>query len=149
MPKRKMSCKQPRCGDPAEIMGYCRAHYDEHLEDERLRGEAVRALHSGLIDGHVLANDTLRTELLAIQKWWRVACDAVNYDRDDTVLKDEAPYALEWCISLAKEIVLADEALLKGDRPDHSLEYTKAWVYDRFSNLEAGLMSNGVKRPER
>jgi hypothetical protein len=130
-------------------MGFCQKHYDEHSADERLRDDAVRLLHSSLLDDRQLVSSVLRNELSVVQKWWVLACDATNRHRTDTILKDEAPYALDWCISLAKEIIIADRNTRKGERVGNSLEYTRSWVLDRFSNLESGLMSNGIKRPEK
>jgi hypothetical protein len=63
------------------------------------------------------------------------------------VLSDEAGYAIEWSIALAKEIVDAEIAFRNGAVPSYSLESTREWVWDRFRNLEKGLMSNGIKRP--
>jgi hypothetical protein len=67
--------------------------------------------------------------------------------RKDEVLSDEAEYAIEWCIALAKEIVDAEIAFRKGTPSSYSLESTREWVWERFHNLEKGIMSNGIKRP--
>ncbi len=61
----------------------------------------------------------------------------------------EAAYAQEWYIALAKEIVSAERAVRSGRETDFMLEHTSKMVYERFNNLEKGLMSNGVPRPER
>jgi len=59
---------------------------------------------------------------------------------------DEAEYATEWCIALAIEIVDAELALRDGRAVSNSLADTRAWVWERFNNLEAGLNSNGRPR---
>jgi hypothetical protein len=60
---------------------------------------------------------------------------------------DEAEYALEWCIALAQEIVAAEYRLRNGlGISDLRLDFTRRWVWERFSNLEAGLRSNGLTR---
>lgn len=86
---------------------------------------------------------------MAIRKWWFKACDAINYGRSDPILRDEAEYAAQWCISLAREIVIAERAYKAGEAPSHMLEHTLEWVGERFGNLEKGLMSNGVARPNK
>jgi hypothetical protein len=62
-------------------------------------------------------------------------------------LKDETKYAIDWCIALAQELVDAERASRTSAPFDPTkLEYTRQWVWERFGNLERGLMSNGVKR---
>ena len=116
---------------------------------DRRRKAALDALHKSEIEGRPPENAELRDELFRIQKWWYRACDAVNYAREDEVLLDEAKYATEWCIALAQEIVDAEIASRNGQPIPISLERTRDWVWDRFLNLEKGLMSNGVNRPNR
>ncbi len=148
MRKKLPQCKKPRCDELAEIGGFCQMHYDEHLEEERLNSLAVQTLHGG-VHAYVITDSNLRDEFHKLQRWWSTACHAVNIQVKDTILMDEGRYAVEWCISLAKEIILADQALKAGKAVSPSLDYTRGWVWDRFSNLEAGLMSNGVMRPEK
>jgi hypothetical protein len=74
-------------------------------------------------------------------------CHVLNHNATDDALADEAEFAKDWCIVLAEEIVLSEKAYLNGDnksRPE--LQYTRDWVWERFRNLGAGLMSNGVRR---
>ena len=60
--------------------------------------------------------------------------------------REEADYALEWCIALARELVAAELAIREGQEPGFSLETTRAWVWERFRSLKAGLRSNGLPR---
>ena len=91
---------------------------------------------------------SLRNQLFAIRKWWFRACDALNFDRKDSVLQNEAEYAMEWCIALAREIVAAERIVKEGGQPSYMLEHTAKWVYERLANLEKGLKSNGVALEE-
>ena len=144
--KKQPVCHKDHCNEPPHSGGLCREHYERHIKNEKSREEAIEALANGYIDGVSLTNHNFREQLLEIRKWWFKACDALNYGRTDTVLKDDAQYAVEWCISLAKEIVAAERAFNAGQQPSYMLEHTSSWVYERFSNLEKGLMSNGVAR---
>lgn len=109
---------------------------------------AAFTLH-GNVHAYAIADNNLREEFSQLRRKWDAACHSVNYQVEDPVLRDEAKWAVEWCISLAREIILADQALQAGKAVSASLADTRRWVGERFSNLEAGLMSNGVKRPER
>lgn len=115
------------------------------MEKSKLRNEALDALHKGIIDGQFPENPELREELWKIRRWWSRACDAVNYERQDPILQDEASYAVEWCIRLAEQIVEDQRTLARGAKPGFS--FTRQWVWECFENLEAGLRSNGTNRP--
>lgn len=58
----------------------------------------------------------------------------------------EAEYAIDWCISLARELLDAEDAIAMGKKASSSLEITRAWVNERFENLESGRVSNGLPR---
>lgn len=146
MTRPPLSCSKKGCSKPLYLGGLCKCHYDEGARREQRRDAAVRTLHSGTVDGRVLNNEELRAELLRLLTWWHRACDAVNYGRKDPVLRDEAEYAVEWCIALAQEISDAELAFRNGENPTPALAATRVWVWDRFRNLEAGLMSNGIER---
>ena len=147
--KKQPVCRQYRCDKPPLSNGLCHEHYEIHKHNEKSREEALEALHKAHIDGALPTNTSLREQLFQIQKWWFRACDSLNYNRKDPVLLDEAQYALDWCISLAKEIVAAERAINSGQEPSWTLEHTSNWVYERFHKLEKGLMSNGVVRPAK
>jgi ATP:corrinoid adenosyltransferase len=144
---KKRTCGKFRCSNPAYMFGLCKEHYEKAEEDKRRREAALQAFHFTLIDGSLPKSPELREELFQIQDWWRRACDALNFGRKDEVLLDDAEYAVEWCIALAKEIVDAEIAFRNGSAPSYSLESTREWVWARFHNLEKGLRSNGLNRP--
>ena len=146
MAKKKKTCSKFRCDNPVYMFGLCKDHHEKAEEDKHRLETAIQALFFSVIDGSLPKNLELREELFRIQKWWHRACDAVNFDRKDEVLLDDAQYAVEWCIALAKEIVDAEIAFRNGTPPSYSLEDTRTWVWERFHNLEKGLMSNGLKR---
>lgn len=147
--KRQDVCAKWRCHKPPFLGGLCKEHHQQDQQETQRRHDAADALHRGVVDGSVFQTDALRQELDRLRKWWYTACDAVNYSRPHSVLKDEAEYAVEWCIALAKELVDAERAARLGRLEVHySLEYTREWVWERFNNLERGLMSNGIARPE-
>ena len=103
-------------------------------------------LHTGTIDGNVITNEELRIEFFKLQTWWTKTCDAMNYGMFKEVFFGEEQYAIEWCISLTEEIVEDELAFRQGKEPTSSIQITRKWVWDRFENLEKGLMSNGISR---
>ena len=143
------SCQKSRCSETAEIMGFCRQHYEEYAEDAKLRDEAVQALHRGTLDNDLFKKIELSDEFSRLQKWWFRTCDSLNYSRKDPILGDEAEYSKEWCISLAKVIIREERAYRGGDLNKQEWDSTRDWVWERFRNLEAGLMSNGISRSSK
>lgn len=146
MRKKRHVCSVRDCDEPPHLGGYCKEHHAERSAQAELRDAAVRALHTGAVGERLPADGELREELQRLRAWWDRACSAINYQRRDPVLLDEAEYAAEWCIRLAQEIVIAEQAIAIGQKPTYSLEHVRTWVWERFANLEAGLKSNGVKR---
>lgn len=134
------------CTEPPHSGGLCREHNDERIHKNRRRDAALNALHTGAVEGRLPDDPELREELQRLRTWWERACFSINHQRENEILKDEAPYAIEWCISLAVEIVAAETAIRQGNNIPHTLQATRGWVWERFSNLEKGLMSNGVER---
>ena len=148
MPKRKSVCRAPRCNKPPYSGGLCQKHSEEETIREERRRVALDALEKGVVGERLPDAPALKEELLRLRVWWFRACDAVNGQRSIGPLPlDEAEHATGWCIALAQEIVDAELALRSGQKPNDRLEYTREWVWDRFKNLEAGLMSNGIPRP--
>lgn len=145
---RIRECAKADCGEAPYLGGLCEKHHKEKLQEEKRREAALHALHFGKIADRLVENEELRDELARLRQWWFKTCDAVNNNRKDTVLKDEAEYAAEWCIALAQEIVDAELAFRAGSNSpsNYSLVATREWVWQRFRNLEAGLMSNGIQR---
>jgi hypothetical protein len=150
--KKIRECREYRCTEPPYRDGLCEEHYEENKSKQLRHDAAVNALHMGIIDGRVLDNQELRGELLKVRKWWDRACRSVNYNVEDEILRDEAQSALEWCIAIAQEIIDEELAYRSDNSKSFSKEISKeikriAW--ERFENLEAGLMSNGVARQSR
>ena len=140
-------CSMLNCNRDALLGGLCKDHHDES-EQRRLRREAaLRALHAGVVDGKQIEDATLRDEFFRIRVWWFDVCRSIQNSRDvGHIPLDEAPYAVEWCISLVQEIIDADGAIRIGKRVSDKLEGTRFWVWGRFENLQKGLHSNGTPR---
>ena len=146
MVNRKHECRRSDCTNLPHLGGLCKQHHEEDIEKREKRKVATAALTSQAIDGRLADNPELRTEMARLSKWWHRACDSIRAERMDEILQDEAEYAMEWCISLAQELVKAERAHRLGESMPSSLGYTRESVWSRFANLEAGLRSNGVKR---
>lgn len=141
---KKNICRQEHCDKEPYSLGFCEEHYQILDQERKLRTDAIHALHTAQIDGELPTTTELREQLFEIRSWWSKACDSINHQRIDPILKDEAADASEWCIALTKEIVAAERANKSGQPPNNKLLHTNKWVYDRFNNLEKGLRSNGV-----
>jgi len=147
MKKKKKICSVSGCCDDPYLGGRCKKHHIEHSHRAECREKAVHALHTGLVDKCLPGDPDLRNELLRLRKWWDRACHSVQTQHDvDFMPFEEAEYALEWCISLAQEIIEAELGLRTGKTASDSLAATRYWVWDRFKNLENGLHSNGLPR---
>ncbi len=146
MGRKKSVCFEYRCDEPPYMGGRCTEHYEQHRQKLQDREDAIEALNNVKVDGSNPTGPSLQERLFDIRKWWFRACDSLAYRSPDSVLRDEAEYAQEWCITLAKEIVKAERAFRLGKGPDFLLEHTSNLVYERFRNLENGFMSNGVPR---
>lgn len=143
--RKQFECRKDGCFEPPYLGGLCKDHHEEHDIQENRRQTAIEALHHGKINDIYLGEE-LRNELDKVRKWWRRACDAVNYRREDEILRDEAEFALEWCIALAQEVVDAEVLHRDGKLFPQSFSFQQTWVWERFENLEKGLGSNGVER---
>lgn len=138
MVKAKLNqCMEKGCEKPRFAGGFCEEHFEAQTKQAHLRTEALNALHSGRIDGALPTNDELHGVLTDIRKWWDRACRSINHKIPDPVLNDQAEYALSWCQSLATEIVLSERNFKNQLPPTDDLEHTKAWVFQRISELEA------------
>jgi len=148
MRKWKMRCKVAGCEKPPYRGGLCEQHHREDEAKSRRRNEAVDLLFQSVVDNEVLRTPELREELDRLQRWWQRACWEMRSPGTDTVFGDEAEFAFEWCVILAQEMVEAERAARSGNSATSPhLENTRQWVWERFRNLEGGLMSNGVPRP--
>jgi len=147
--KTQRFCRKRNCREIPLLNGFCKAHHEEDLARRELEDDAVQLLHRSTINEQGISEPTLKAELTRIQKWWERACSAINSERSDPILRDETTVASEWCIALAKTIITSERAHRKGTPDFHDFEMTREWVWDRFNNLEKGLMSNGIPRPQR
>jgi hypothetical protein len=143
----KMCCKATGCHKPPHLGGLCEQHHREDQAKARRRNEAVDLLFQGIVDNDALRTAVLREELDRMQRWWERASRELRSPGTDAVFGNEAEFAIEWCIILAQEMVEAERAARNGNSPTSSqLESTRQWVWERFRNLECGLLSNGVPR---
>jgi hypothetical protein len=144
--KKRHECSAYRCSESPYRNGLCEAHYEENCKKSLRRNAAVNAFHLGVIDGRLAATQELREEFVKIKRWWDRACRATNNNFEDEVLCDETEYALEWCIAIAQEIIDEELAYRLGRVGNPLSKEIKKIAWERFDNLEAGLMSNGVPR---
>jgi hypothetical protein len=93
-----------------------------------------------------LPEGDLRAELWRVRDWWHHVCSAMMVNREHAVLRDETEYAMYWCIELAA-LIIEDQRCVGGDANVRTLQYLPVELWQRFANLERGLMSNGVARP--
>lgn len=146
MAKRRKECAKYRCRETAVIGGLCQPHFDER-EKRRVRDDAAtQALNTGCIDGRYLPEGELRDEFWRVRDWWHEVCSAMMADREHPVLRDETEYAMYWCIELAA-LIIDEQRQVGGEANVRTLQYWRNELWQRFANLERGLMSNGVPRP--
>ena len=134
------------CYESPDAGGLCKEHHEEDLAKRRLREEALDLLHRYKVDGTALTKPEARDEYTRLERWWTRACRAINFNRVDDVLQDEPEYAVEWCIAIATSLVEEERLLWQSIAHDPTKNVYRDDVWARFSNLEAGLMSNGVPR---
>lgn len=147
MGRRKGICFEGNCTEPAALAALCLVHYKRHELRERARSCAVDALHEGVPYAAEVGVANFAQEFRSLQRWWWRACDGVNCKRSHEKLPlEEAPYAVEWCISLAVELLEAMRLVSSSGEPPARLADTRSWVWDRFWNLEEGRSSNGQPR---
>jgi hypothetical protein len=146
MRKRIPHCRHSRCDKEGRLLGLCEEHYAEHLKDKQQHDEAVYVLHHALLEKQPFQKETIAEEYYRIRGWWNRACNSVNYEREDEILRDEAECALDWCISLTRQLIQEELSYRKGEDYPQPWNSTRDWVWERFANLEKGLMSNGRER---
>jgi hypothetical protein len=148
-PKNR-KCIQYPCEESQYYIRLCEKHYKDKCKKDADHNAAVDLLHFGYVDGSYLSSSFLSDKLYKIRKWWFRACDSVNNSTVDSILLDEASNAIYWCISLAHEIVRSEREyrnnITIGEELESSLKNTENLVFERFRNLENGLMSNGLPR---
>lgn len=147
--KRKPVCGVHRCTEPPYLGGLCEAHAEQDRIKKQRRDIAIDALHFGVIDAALPSNPAYRDDFSRLCSWWDAACHSVRHSIPHKVLRDEAEYAMEWCIALAQDIIDAERAFRSGAPYDSTLlDHKRKLTWERFANLERGLMSNGVERPK-
>lgn len=148
MRRKQMQCRASGCNETRlHLGGLCRRHHEESVVREARRSAALDALETITVDGRLIQDERLREEVLRLRERWDQACRVVQWGKGETTMPlDEAEYALEWCISLAQELVDAEVAARDLGPPPARLDATRDWVWDRFRNLDAGLRSNGLAR---
>ena len=145
--KRQKNCIDYPCNKPIFKQGRCLKHSDELDKNEKRKDDAAHALHYLKVDDAVFTNPRFFQEMNSLAEWWRKACDSVNNSKPDKLLRDEAKYAISWCIILAQEFVDAERAYrLNLSFEETMLNHTYKWVWDNFNNLKNGLTSNGEAR---
>ena len=148
MTKRKnLKCTKYVCEEAPYLGGLCKAHHDERRVGEKEREEALETLRTFSVQGERPTKEGLFEELKKANHWLEKAYFAIRCNKNDEILKDETQVAPEWCITISKAIINEEIAYRGGKEPDLTLSHLKKLSWKRFSNLEAGLMSNGVKRP--
>lgn len=148
MSKRRNECTKLYCREMPFLGGLCKEHHEEAEAKRRRYNDALAALNSGRIDNELPPAGPLRDEFWRLRDWWFDVCAAVNSGREHSVLRDEAEYAVSWCIGLAEYIV--DEARdVRAGRQNsaEAQQYLRRHLWERFENLSRGLRSNGLARP--
>ena len=147
--KKNPTCIKWRCDEPPYLSGLCQQHHEENQAKRAEERAAIDEPKARLVNGRPLEKPGLNDELRQAARWWNRACLALQQNREDEVLKEETEYALSWCTSIAGAIIKEEEAYRNGRPEDPTVVYLKGIAWERFENLEAGLMSNGVERPRR
>jgi hypothetical protein len=149
MAKRRKDCARLHCYERPFLGGLCERHHDE-AERKRLRYDtALVALNTGRIDDEPVGEGALRDEFWRLRDWWSAVCNSMTSNREHPVLRNETEYAVSWCISLA-EYIVDEERDRRAGKEDaaRAHQYLRRDLWERFENLERGLMSNGIARPE-
>lgn len=137
--KKHSKCKARKCNETAQIRGLCRKHHEAQKQADELRQDGQSLLEKGLVDQEHVAVDWIRTDLPKLQPWWTRISAAMNPQNEDKDLGEEAPYAKEWCMTLAMEMVKAERAFREGSLGDQGkAEMTRERVWRRLEGLEAG-----------
>jgi hypothetical protein len=146
---KKLTCNVSSCEEIPYLAGRCKVHHEEQRANELARNAAIESLRSLQIDGKFPSKPNLKDELFKVSQWWDKAWMAQRLSRQDSILLDETKYATEWCIALANLISQEERDFLDGREPNATTTHLKKITWERFTNLEAGLLSNGIKRPEK
>lgn len=147
MKRKKHGCRVIDCPRAPYLGGLCKIHFEEDQRRKERRADAVAALHFGTIDRNLPSVPELSVELSRLRVYWNRACQVANTSCGTAMMPfDEAQFAVEWCISLAMEIVDEERKRTREKPITTSFSITREWVWERFKNLDAGLRSNGRPR---
>lgn len=148
MRNRVARCKVERCEQPLFLGGLCEEHHREEQAKSRREMEARELLFRSVVDNEPLQSTALQEELGRLRRCWERASRELRFPGAEAVFGDEAEFAIEWCINLASVMVDEERAARSGVRATSlQQERTRQWVWERFHNLELGMMSNGLPRP--
>jgi hypothetical protein len=137
--KKHSKCKARKCNETAQIRGLCRKHHNELKLADELRQDGQSLLEKGQIDEEYAAVEWIRSDLQKLQPWWHRISAAMDLQNKDQELKEEAPYAKEWCMTLAIEMVKAERAFRAGAPWDQGkAEIIRDRVWRRLDGLAAG-----------
>lgn len=137
--KKHSKCKARKCNETAQIRGLCRKHHEEQRQADELRQDGQSLLEKGRIDDEHASVEWIRMDLQKLQPWWNRISVAMSPQNEDPVLKDEAPFAKEWCMTLAMEMVKAERASRAGISWDQGkAEIIRDRVWRRLEGLETG-----------
>jgi len=147
--KKSIACRQRHCDDPPHLGGYCKLHYEKKCKEDADRESALTFLHTGTIDGRLATCPDLAIDIMKIRDWWRQVCQYMQMNKQHPLLQDETECGSSWCIRLGIQIVHAEKAFRNTEPLEQDqLKYARDEVWFRFENIEKGLMSNGIARPE-
>ena len=135
--KKHSKCKARKCNETAQIRGLCRKHHEEQKQADELRQDGQLLLEKGRIDDEFAKVEWIRSDLQKLQPWWNRICASLNLQNEDKDLKEEAPYAKEWCLALAIEMVKTERAFRAGTPWDQGkAEIIRDRVWRRLESLE-------------
>ena len=135
--KKHSKCKARKCNETAQIRGLCRKHHGQQKQADELRRDGQTLLEKGRIDEEYASVEWIRTDLQELQPWWNRISAAMSLQNEDADLGDEAPYAKEWCMALAIEMVKTERASRTGKPCDQGkAEIVRDRVWRRLASLE-------------
>lgn len=135
--KKHSKCKARKCNEAAQIRGLCRKHHEEQKQADELRQDGQSLLEKGLVDQEHASVKWIKADLQKLQPWWNRISASMNLQNEDKDLKDEAPYAKEWCMALAIEMVKTERASRAGMPCDQGkAEIVRDRVWRRLGGLE-------------
>jgi len=112
---RRLICQKRGCSKEPYLGGLCQVHHQEGQASKERLDAALTALHSGVVDGYAPQDPSLCSELDRLRVYWDRACQVLQTQRGTELMPlDEAEFATERCITLAKEIVEAQRRLTTG-----------------------------------